>query len=371
MIYFDNAATTPVDRIVLEAMLPYFSEEYGNASSKLHSAGTKAKYAVESAKKQIAELISCDSDEIIFTSGATESLNLALKGLSFANPERTQVITTLTEHKAVLDTCEFLESIGLSIIYAPVDENGVIDVGFVRENANEQTLAICVIYVNNETGAINPIIEVTEIANSIGAKSVVDATQAIGHVHCDFKEFNIDLAAFSAHKFHGPKGIGALYVKKGTQIHPLIHGGGHQRGYRSGTLNVPAIVGMGVAANLISIHEKQYSSYLMKLQSYFESQVLSLGNTKINCSNADRSNHISSVQFFGQDGDVLVESIEQIAASTGSACTSWVIEPSHVLKAMGLSKEEANSTVRFSFSRFNTTSEIDECISLIRSNIRQ
>ena len=373
-VYLDYNATTPVDPRVLETMLPYFSEKFGNAASKTHSYGWIAEDAVELAQQQVAGLINCEPNEIIFTSGATESINLALKGVFESYKSNgNHIITISTEHKAVLDTCNFLEKLGATITYLPVMRDGLIDRGVFEKSFTDKTILVAVMYANNETGVIQ---QIKELANYTKSKNVIfftDATQALGKILIDVQSDNIDLMAFSAHKIYGPKGVGALYVRRKNprvRLAPQIHGGGHQKGFRSGTLNVPGIVGFGKSCEICKNEMATDSTKLFALRNKLESELLQLQGVKVNGNTQHRLSHVSNLRFANTNADELITKLNpDMAVATGSACTSATQEPSHVLKAMGLSDEEARHSIRFSLGRFTTENEIDYVVKKIKEKI--
>ena len=361
-IYLDNNATTPCDPAVVQAMLPWFTANFGNAASRTHAYGWQAAEAVQMAREQLARLINCEPDEVIFTSGATESVNLALKGVYEAYSRKgNHIITVATEHKAVLDTCAHLEKIGASITFIPVDLNGLIDPDDLRSAITPSTILIAVMYANNETGVVQPIREAAAIAKKNNVLFFSDATQAVGKIAIDVMQDQIDIMAFNAHKMYGPKGVGALYVRRKNprvRLSPLIDGGGHEKGLRSGTLNVPGIVGFGKAAEMSAeIFETGYSGEVQHLRDKLEAALAeTIGGLAINGKKASRLPHVSNISF----PQSLISSINQeIAVSSGSACTSALIEPSYVLKAMGSSDEAAFNSIRFSLGRYTTGEEID------------
>lgn len=356
-IYLDYAATTPVDPRVVEEMLPWFTEQFGNAASRTHSYGWDAEKAVKKSREQIAYLIGARPEEIIFTSGATEAINLAIKGLFEANREqRDHIITVSTEHKAVLDTCKYLETKGASVTYLPVQKSGLISLSDLEEAISERTLLVSVMYANNETGVIQPIREIAEIAHQYGAYFMTDATQAVGKIPIDVVTDGIDLMSFSGHKLYGPKGVGALYVKSQypkIKITPIIHGGGHERGMRSGTLNVPGIVGFGKACEIYKTEMMGESERLEKLRDEMEEELCKIDGVSINGKDAPRIPNISNVKFEGIDGEALIMAIrDELSLANGSACTSAEILPSHVLMAMFDNEDIAYSSVRISLGRF-------------------
>lgn len=360
LIYFDNNATTRVDDEVLEAMLPYFKENYGNASSKLHAFGWHAEAAVEKAKQQIASLINCEPGELIFTSGATESCNLALKGIFEAyHSKGDHIITVKTEHKAVLDVCAHLEKQGASITYLNVDKEGVIDIEELEKAITPKTILVSVMAANNETGVLQDIERIGEICRERKIIFFTDATQFVGKMRCDVQEQNIHCMAFSAHKFHGPKGIGALYVRrKDPRVNVIgqMQGGGHQNNLRSGTLNVAGIVAMGKACEVAQRDYWEINERVSKIKNHFEHQLLDVEGLRINGTTRSRLYNTSNIKF-PQNLDIK-PLLNHFSFSAGSACTSVEATPSHVLKAMGLSDEEVKNSFRFSFSKFNSEDEV-------------
>jgi cysteine desulfurase len=334
--YLDAAATTPVDPRVVDAMLPYFSEFFGNASSN-HVYGKQAKRAIEEARNHVAQLLNADSTEIYFTSGATEAINWALKGFLEANPEKgNHIITVKTEHKAVLNTCEYLETKGYDVTYLNVDENGLISFEELHQAISFQTALICIMYVNNEIGVIQDIPEIGKIAQENNVTFFCDATQAIGKVPVDVVLDKVDMLCLSAHKFNGPKGIGALYVRKGIRINPLIHGGGQENGLRGGTYNTPLIVGLGEASKIANEEFERRVEQLKIKRSEIEHYFVSNNYGTINFTNQRTAPHILSVSLNDQDAeDFLIEKNQEFVASTGSACGAAIIEISHVIKSLG------------------------------------
>ena len=367
-IYMDNQATTAVDPRVLEAMLPYFTEKFGNAASRNHEFGWKAEEAVENARGQIARLIRADPREIVFTSGATESDNLAIKGI--ADPLREKgrengnhIITQATEHKAVLDVCKRLEKSGCDVTYLPVSAEGLIDLDDLRRAISPKTILISIMYANNEIGVIQPITEIGTIAKEKRILFHVDAVQAVGKIPVDVQKDGIDLLSISAHKIYGPKGVGALYVRRKdprVELSAMIDGGGHERGMRSGTLNVPGIVGLGKACEIFLKEMQEESERLRLLRDKLKHSIMSrLYGTAINGSMDHRLPNNLNLSFSGVEGDALLMGINDVAVSSGSACTSAMIEPSYVLRALGVSEDLAHSSIRFGLGRFNTEEEVD------------
>ena len=360
LIYFDNNATTKVDKEVIETIIPFFDQNYGNAASKLHAFGWVAQASVETATKQIAHLINCEESEIIFTSGATESINLALKGIFEAYKSKgNHIITCKTEHKAVLDTCLYLEGQGAEITYLDVDKEGLIDPEELKDAIKPTTILVSIMAANNETGVIQPIEKIAEICNDKDVLFFCDATQFVGKERCDVAELGIHCMAFSAHKMYGPKGIGALYVRrKNPRVNLIeqINGGGHQNGKRSGTLNVPLIAGFGKAAELFEQNFWDIGSHVSKIKNYFEHQLLDIEGLRINGSTKHRLYNTSNLTF--PQTKKITSLLNKFAFSSGSACASSNPEPSHVLTAMGLSEEEIKNSFRFSFGKNNTLDEV-------------
>jgi cysteine desulfurase len=346
--YLDTAATTPVDQRVLNALLPYFSEIFGNASSN-HIYGKKAKSAIEKARRYVADLINADAKEIIFTSGATEAINFALKGFLEANSDLgNHIITVKTEHKAVLNTCEYLESKGYEVTYLDVDQNGLISLQDLENCIQSKTALIAVMYVNNEIGIIQDIPRIGEIAKKNEVAFFCDATQAIGKIPVDVVAENIDMLCLSGHKFNGPKGIGALYVRNGIKITPLIHGGGQENGLRAGTYNTPLIIGLGEAARIALEEFKERVDTMIKKRAEIEDYFVSNNIGTINFINQNRAPHIICVCLNNQDAeDYLIEKNQEFVASTGSACNSSIVEFSHVVKAI-FHPEKINKVIRIS-----------------------
>jgi cysteine desulfurase len=366
-IYMDNHATTAVDPRVVNAMLPYFSEKFGNAASRNHSFGWAAEEAVETARGQLARLINAVPKEIIFTSGATESNNLAIKGVAEMYREKgNHIITQVTEHKAVLDTCKRVEKYGFQVTYLPVAKDGRIDIDDLRRAITPKTILISLMYANNEIGVIQPIEEIGKIAKEKGVLFHTDAVQAVGKIPVDVIKDNIDLLSMTGHKIYGPKGCGALYVRRRNprvQLTSLIDGGGHERGLRSGTLNVPGIVGFGKAAELCQSEMAQESGRLRGLRDRLMEGILKgLDEVNVNGSLTDRLPNNLNVSFRYVDGESLLMGINDVAVSSGSACTSAKMEPSYVLKALGVDEDLAHSSIRFGLGRFNTQEEVDYVI---------
>ncbi len=374
-IYLDNNATTRMDDRVLEAMLPYFTENFGNAASRNHAFGWKAEEAVDYAREQIAQLIGADEKEIIFTSGATESDNLALKGIAEMYERKgDHIITVTTEHKAVLDTCRRLEKAGKKVTYLPVQPDGLIDLNQLVDTITDKTVCVSVMFGNNETGVIQSIKEISQIAHSRGAIFFTDATQAVGKIPVDVDECGIDVMAFTGHKIYGPKGIGALYVRRKNprvKLTAQMDGGGHERGMRSGTLNVPGIVGFGKAAELCRLEMPTEMVRLKEMRDHLEKNLLQIEETYLNGHPTQRLPHTTNISFKHIEGEGLMMGIKNIAVSSGSACTSASLEPSYVLKALGLSDELAHSSIRFGLGRFTQPEEIEYTIEYVTKAVAQ
>jgi len=369
-IYLDNNATTPLDERVLDAMLPYFTHSYANASSG-HLAGLTVNEAVENASWQVANLIGATPEEIIFTSGATESINLAIKGL--ANQSKKHIVTVRTEHKAVLDTCQFMESIGFEVSYLPVDSDGILDLQLLNDSITDQTLMVIVMMVNNEIGVIQHIDRISAIVHSKKALFMCDATQAVGKMAIDVQKSKIDLLALSAHKFYGPKGVGALYLSAEAKLKltPQIHGGGQQRKLRSGTLNVPGIIGLGKASEIAEAEMKTDQERIQKLRDQLEKSLLQIEGSFVNGNTTNRIYNTSNICFPGVNSESLILALQNISVSNGSSCSAVTSEPSHVLKAVGLSDENALSSIRFSLGKFTTEGEILVTIERVCALVRE
>jgi cysteine desulfurase len=375
-IYMDNHATTRVDPHVVEAMLPYFTEKYGNAASRNHEFGWKAEEAVENGRADVARLIHATPREIVFTSGATESINLALKGVAEAHRGKgNHIITQATEHKAVLDTCKHLEKYGVEVTYLPVEKDGRINLDDLRRALTPNTILISIMYANNEIGMVQPITEIGKIAKQSGVLFHVDAAQAAGKIPVDVLADGIDLLSITAHKMYGPKGVGALYVRRKNprvQIPALLDGGGHERGMRSGTLNVPGIVGFGKACEICEAEMQSESERLRRLRDKLKDAIeMGLDDTHINGSLDRRLPHNINISFANVESDALLMGIGDVAVSNGSACTSATIEPSHVLKALGVSDDLAHSSIRFGLGRFNTEEEVDYAATRVVETVKR
>jgi cysteine desulfurase len=363
-IYMDNHATTPVDPRVLEAMLPYFNEIFGNAASRNHQFGWVAEQAVEQAREQIAKLIGASAKEIVFTSGATESDNLAIKGVAEMYREKgNHIITQATEHKAVLDTCKRLEKHGFRVTYLAVQKDGRIDLEDLKRALDDKTILVSIMGANNEIGVLQPVREIGQLCHERGVLFHTDAVQSVGKVPFNVIDDQVDLASISAHKIYGPKGVGALYVRRKNprvQLVAQIDGGGHERGMRSGTLNVPGIVGLGKACELAMKELAEESARLARLRDSLKQQLFSqLDEIYVNGSMEHRLPGNLNVSFAYVEGESLLMGINDVAVSSGSACTSASLEPSYVLKALGTGDDLAHSSIRFGLGRFNTQAEVD------------
>jgi cysteine desulfurase len=373
-IYLDNNATTPMDPRVLEAMLPYFTEKFGNAASRSHPFGWAAEEAVDYAREQVAKLIGADPKEIIFTSGATEADNLAIKGVfEMYASKGNHIITATTEHKAVLDTCKHIEKLGGHVTYLEVQEDGIVNLEALEAAITPQTILIAIMYGNNEIGVVQPVKEISAIAKKHGVLFFTDGTQAVGKIPVDVQKDGIDLMAFSAHKMYGPKGVGALYVRRKNprvKVTAQMDGGGHERGMRSGTLNVPGIVGFGRACEICMNEMESEAARLSKLRDKLEQSLLSLEEAYVNGNRNHRLPHVSNISFKYVEGEGLMMGFNKdIAVSSGSACTSASLEPSYVLKALGLGDDLAHSSLRFGFGRFTTEEQIDYTIKAVSDTV--
>lgn len=372
-IYLDNNATTPMDPRVLDAMVPYFTQKFGNAASRNHAFGWVAEEAVDYAREQVAKIIGATEKEIIFTSGATEADNLAIKGVFEMYQEKgNHIITAVTEHKAVLDTCKHIEKLGGKVTYLPVKEDGMIDLNELEAAMTKETILVSIMYGNNEIGVIQPIKEIAAIAHKYGALFMTDATQAVGKIPVDVNADGIDLLAFSAHKIYGPKGVGALYVRrKGPRVKVTaqMDGGGHERGMRSGTLNVPGIVGFGKACELCMQEMESEAKRLSALRDKLQAALTVLEESYVNGNVEHRLPHVANISFKYVEGEGLMMAMKDLAVSSGSACTSASLEPSYVLKSLGLSDDLAHSSIRFGLGRFTTEEEVDYAIEVTKKSV--
>ena len=375
LIYLDNNSTTPTDPRVVEAMLPYFTEHFGNAASRNHPFGWEAESGVDTARQQIADLLNVDTREIIFTSGATEADNLAIKGVFEMYAKKgNHIITLKTEHKAVLDACKKVEKLGGEVTYLDVDREGLVDLKALEDAITDKTILVSIMYANNETGLIQPMKAIGEICARKGVLFMSDATQAVGKIPLDPKELGIHLMAFTAHKMYGPKGVGALYVNRKNprvKVTAQMDGGGHERGMRSGTLNVPGIVGFGKAAELAKAEMADEAIRLSGLRDKLERELSKIEEVYLNGSKAHRMPHVTNLSFKHVEGEGLMMTFNQnIGVSSGSACTSASLEPSYVLIALGLGDDLAHSSLRMSLGRFTTEEEIDIAIDQIGNGVK-
>ena len=377
VIYLDNNATTQIDTRVLDAMMPYLTAEYANANST-HLFGVKAHEAVKAARAKVAELIGAEAHEIVFTSGATEAVNLAIKGVAGNYQAKGKhIVTVSTEHSAVLDTCQYLENKGFEVTYLPIKSDGLIDLDELKTILRDDTILVAVMLANNETGVIQPIKEIAELSHGVGALFMSDATQAVGKIPVNLDELGIDLLCLSGHKLYAPKGVGALYVRQRmnrVKIPALLHGGGHEKGLRSGTLNVPGIVALGEACAISKRELSENAESISVLRDYLETELLKIDGTSVNGNTSSRLFNTTNILFRGADSDATIMGLSNpendlplIAVSNGSACTSASIEPSHVLTAMGLDEVAAFSSIRFSIGKFNTKNEIDTVIDAVKN----
>jgi cysteine desulfurase len=376
-VYMDHQTTTPVDRDVLEAMMPYLTDQFGDPSSRSHAWGWAAEEAVDRAREQIATLIGALPEEIFFTSGATESDNLALKGVAHAYQEQGRhIVTQQTEHRAILDSCRRLEQEGFTITYLPVDHDGLVDPEAVRQALTSQTILVSIMHANNEVGTIQPLAEIGEIVKGRGILFHSDAVQTVGKIDCQVDDLQLDLMSISAHKIYGPKGVGALYVRK-TRPHrikltPLFEGGGHERGLRSGSLNVPGIVGLGKACEVCDHLWREEEERLTRLRERFISGIRQgLNHTYLNGHPTQRLPNNLNFSFAGVDGEALIMGMTEVACSSGSACTSTTLEPSYVLKAMGLDDALVHASIRFGLGRWTTQEEVDYTVQTVVSRVKR
>lgn len=369
IIYLDYNATTPIDPRVLDAILPFLKDNFANPSST-HHFGQFINQRITEARQQIADFLNAEPKELIFTSGATEAINIAIKGIAESYSSKGKhIITVSTEHKAVLDTCKDLERIGFEVTYLPVQSNGLIDLNELQAALRPDTILVSVMYVNNETGVIQPIKEIAKLVHDKGVLFMTDATQAVGKLEIDVYDLGVDLLCFSGHKTYAPKGIGALYVRNKTKLTPQIHGGGHEQGLRSGTLNVPGIIALAKTCELSYSEMQTNKNYILNLRNLLEKELLLIPNTSLNGDMTNRIYNTTNICFKGQDANILIGRMKNIAVSNGSACSSAIIEPSHVLKEMGLSDEDAFASLRFSLGKFNSEQEIHSALIDIKNLI--
>ena len=374
-IYMDNHATTPVDARVLDAMLPYFRGDFGNAASRSHVFGWNAERAVEQAREQVAASIGASGREIVWTSGATESDNLAIKGAAdFYRDRGNHIITAVTEHKAVLDTCKRLEKSGFEVTYLPVERDGRVSPQAVADALTDKTIVVSIMLANNEVGTINPVAEIGQVVKARGAMFHIDAVQGVGKIPFDVATSHADLVSLSAHKMYGPKGVGALYVRRKPRVRitPIIDGGGHERGMRSGTLNVPGIVGFGKAAEISAAEMADEGKRLLALRERLRLGIEArVTDTVLNGSLEHRLPGSLNVSFAYVEGEAMMMALKDVAVSSGSACTSASLEPSYVLRAMGVPVEMAHTSIRFGLGRFNTEEEVDYVIDLVAQKVKK
>ena len=375
-IYLDNNATTPCDPRVVETMIPYFTQSFGNAASRNHSFGWVAEEAVDYAREQVAKLIGADPKEIIFTSGATEADNLAIKGVyEMYASKGNHIITTTIEHKAVLDTCKHLEKQGAEVTYLEVNAEGMIDLAELEKAITPKTILVAIMYANNEIGTVNPMREISAICRKHGVLVMTDGVQAVGKIPVDVNKDGIDLMAFTAHKMYGPKGVGALYVRRKNprvKVTAQMDGGGHERSMRSGTLNVPGIVGFGKACEICMNEMQADTDRIVKLRDKLENGLMQVEESYLNGHKTSRLPHVANISFKHVEGEGLLMGINKhIALSSGSACTSASLEPSYVLKALGLGDDLAHSSLRFGLSRFSTEEEVDYTIKAVTDTVNK
>jgi cysteine desulfurase len=376
-IYMDHQTTTPIDGAVLEAMMPYLTDQFGDPSSRSHAWGWAAEEAVDRAREQVAALIGAQPEEIFFTSGATESDNLALKGIARAYKEQGQhIVTQQTEHRAVLDSCHTLEQEGFTITYLPVDRHGLVAPEAVQQAITDQTILVSIMHANNEVGTIQPLAEIGAVVKARGILFHSDAVQTVGKIACHVDDLQLDLLSISAHKMYGPKGVGALYVRKTRprrlKITPLFDGGGHERGLRSGTLNVPGIVGLGKACEVCERVWPAEGERLARLRERFVSGIMhGLDYTYLNGHPTQRLPNNINLSFAGVDGEALIMGMTEVACSSGSACTSTTLEPSYVLKAMGLDEALVHASIRFGLGRWTTEEEVDFAVQTVVSRVKR
>jgi len=374
-IYLDHQTTTPLDRAVLEAMMPYLTEQFGDPASRSHAWGWAAEEAVDRAREQVAALIGAQPEEIIFTSGATESDNLAIKGIARAYKDRgNHLITQQTEHRAVLDSCRTLEQEGFAVTYLPVDRYGLVDPEQVREAITDRTILVSLMHANNEVGTIQPLAEIGQIVKERGVLFHSDAVQTVGKIDCQVEALQVDLLSISGHKMYGPKGVGALYVRKTRprrlKLVPLFDGGGHERGLRSGTLNVPGIVGLGQACEIASRVWQDEGERLTRLRQRFIDGIFQrLDHVHLNGHPTQRLPQNINLSFAYVDGEALIMGMKEVACSAGSACTSTTLEPSYVLKAMGLPDALVHASIRFGLGRWTTEEEVDYAVHIVASRV--
>jgi len=373
-VYLDNNATTRVDPLVLEAVLPHFLEDFGNASS-IHEYGQKARASIEEARRHVARLIEAEPKEVVFTSGGTESDNTAIRGVcGFHRSRGNHIVTTTVEHPAILRSCEQLESEGFRVTYVPVDRDGLIQMEQLREAVDDQTILISVMHANNEIGTIQPVEEISQIAREREIVFHTDAVQSVGKIPLEVGRLGVGLLSLSGHKLHAPKGVGALYVRQGVSMDALLHGGSHERNRRGGTENVPGVVGLGKACELGQLGLDDFDLRVRKLRDKLEAGIIeAVPDTIVNGSVSSRMPHVSNISFQGIEGEALLISLDLqgIAVSTGAACASGSLEPSHVLRAMKISSSRVDSAIRFSLSRMNSDEDIDHALKVVPETVER
>jgi cysteine desulfurase len=373
LIYFDYNATTPVDKRVLNAMLPFLTDNFANASSS-HNFGFQVNKAVKAARKKVADLIGAEQNEIVFTSGSTEAINLAIKGVAENySGKGKHIVTVSTEHPAVIDTCKHLETKGYEVTYLPVNSFGLIDLNELETVLRDDTILVCVMYVNNETGVIQHVKDIAQLTHDVGALYMCDATQALGKIPVNVDSLGIDLLCMSGHKMYAPKGVGALYLRQRlnrVKLPAITHGGGHENGLRSGTLNVPSIVALGVACQISQQEMKQDAERISTLRNELESELLKIEGTFVNGKTENRIFNTTNICFPGTDANVMIGRMNNVAVSNGSACSSALLEPSHVLIAMGLNDDDAFASIRFSLGRFNTEDEVKSVVKIFNAQLQ-
>jgi cysteine desulfurase len=373
IFYFDYNATTPVDKRVLSAMLPFLTDDFANASST-HHFGLKTNQAVKQARTKVAHLIGAEQNEIVFTSGSTEAINLAIKGVAENySVKGKHIITVATEHPAVIDTCKHLETKGYEVTYLPVNSLGLIDLNELETVLRKDTILVCVMFANNETGVIQNVKDIAQLTHDVGALYMCDATQAVGKIPIDVDSLGIDLLCMSGHKMYAPKGVGALYLRQRlnrVKLPALTHGGGHENGLRSGTLNVPSIVALGVACQISQQEMKQDAERISTLRNELENELLKIEGTFVNGKTENRIFNTTNICFRGTDANVMIGRMNNVAVSNGSACSSALLEPSHVLIAMGLNDDDAFASIRFSLGRFNTEDEVKSIIKIFNAQLQ-
>ena len=374
-IYLDNQATTPMDPRVLDKMMPYFTEKFGNPHSRSHAYGWEAEAGIELAREQVAELINANPKEVVFTSGATEANNIAIKGVAeFYGAKKKHIITAQTEHKCVLESCRYLEQKGFDITYLPVQTDGLIDLDVLKAAMREDTLLVSIMMVNNEIGVVQPVAEIGKLCRANGTFFHTDAAQSFGKMPIDIEAMNIDLMSISGHKIYGPKGVGALYVRRRprVRIKSILSGGGQERGFRSGTLPTPMVVGLGEAARIAKAEMSKDTAHIKELSDYFLSEVMDkIPDVVLNGSREQRITGNLNLSFSYIEGESMIMALKELAVSSGSACTSASLEPSYVLRAIGVGEDMAHTSIRFGFGRFTTMAEVEYAVTVIKASINK